>query len=50
MFNDSDSNPCFDQFEENETLSTRFSAEQFYFLKQYSTSVNLSALETIDSF
>ena len=48
MFKDPDSNPYFDQF--STTLPTRFSAEQFYFLKQYSTPVNLNALENINNF
>jgi hypothetical protein len=50
MFNNSDSNPCFDQFDDNETLPTRFSAEQFYFLKQYSAPINLNSLESVEKF
>jgi hypothetical protein len=48
MFNNSEVNPCFDKF--GTTLPTRFSAEQFYFLKQYSTPINLNSLENINNF
>lgn len=46
MFTDND--PYFDQF--NTTLPTRFSAEQFYFLKQYSTPINLNSFESVQDF